>query len=56
MCPGKADYVKVKTNDGVFQKQKRHMMMTIGEAFECFREQNPEYEIGKSKFASLRPK
>ena len=30
--------------------------MTIGEAFETFKEDNPDCQIGKSSFASLRPK
>ena len=30
--------------------------MTVFEAYQCFKEENPEVDIGKSKFSSLRPK
>ena len=56
ISPGKADYLIIKDSTGGKEKvQKRHMVMTVGEAFETFKEQNPEVTIGKSKFASLRP-
>ncbi|PSN37461.1 hypothetical protein C0J52_11708 [Blattella germanica] len=34
---------------------RRHMLFTISEAFNLFREEHPEVNIGRSKFAELRP-
>jgi hypothetical protein len=56
VMPGKADTISVKLDDGTrVHKQKRHLLMSISEAFSLFAEENPN--ICKiSKFASLRPK
>ena len=57
MMPGKADYVTVRDDDNKKKRmQKRHMIMTLGETYHSFKEENPDCEIGKSKFAMLRPK
>ena len=36
--------------------QKKILMTTVMEAFKQFKTENPEMKIGKSKFASLRPR
>ena len=54
ICPGKKDFVSVKTPSGRVQKQKRLLLLNIHEAYEVFKEEN-DIKIGKSKFASLRP-
>ena len=57
MMPGKADYVSIRDeNSNKVHKQKRHLVMTIAETYQRFAAENPEEEIGKSMFASLRPK
>lgn len=56
VMPGKADFVVVRNpGQAKTRHQKRHMVMTLGEAFELFKEQHPDLVIGKSKFAELRP-
>ena len=47
-APGKRDYVTVKEGSTKERKQKRHMVMSV------MKEENPDDEIGKSKFADLR--
>jgi len=57
MMPGKADFVTVRQEDGTKERrQKRHLVMTVNEAFKEFTRENPLSKIGKSTFASLRPK
>lgn len=36
--------------------QKRHMIVTVGEAYSLFVDENPGTQIGKSSFYDLRPK
>ena len=56
MMPGKADCITVKTADGGKEiRQKRHLIMTVSEAYQLFKENFPELTVGKSKFAALRP-
>jgi hypothetical protein len=56
VSPGKADFITIKQADGSkVTKQKRHMLMTLGEAHSLFKEDQPQFPIGKSKFADLRP-
>ena len=56
VMPGKVDFVVVRAPGQAKTKhQKRHMVMTLGEAFESLKVQNPDLNIGKSKFAELRP-
>lgn len=56
MSPGKADCISIHNSMGnKVKKQKRHLVMTLSEAYNCFKEDHPEIKIGKSKFASLRP-
>ena len=55
MMPGKADTIVVRTNGTKATCQKRHVVMTIGEAYQSFKRDHPTMNIGKSKFAELRP-
>lgn len=42
--------------DGVKKTyEKRHLTMSILEAYRVFQQEYPEIQIGKSKFAALRP-
>jgi len=57
MMPGKADVVTLCKEDGTKEKrQKRHLIMTVSESYKEFKSENPICQIGKSTFASLRPK
>lgn len=57
MMPGKADCISIRDSNGAkVKKQKRHLVMTLAEAYHCFKTDHPDVQIGKSKFASLRPK
>ena len=56
VSPGKADTISIKENGTRVHKQKRHLMMTLDEAFALFNLDNPECNIGRSTFCSLRPK
>ena len=57
MMPGKADCISIRESNGTkVTKQKRHLVMTLSEAYNCFKADHPDVQIGKSKFASLRPK
>ncbi len=51
-APGMRDAVTI--GDG--KKQKRYMTVNINEAYQLFKEQNPDAKIGKSKFFEFRPK
>lgn len=56
VMPGKADVMTVRHSDGKKEKmQKRHLVMTVAEAYELFTSEQKDCKIGKSKFASLRP-
>ena len=56
MMPGKADCISIRDSNGAkVKKQKRHLVMTLAEAYCCFKADHPD-EIGKSKFASSQPK
>ena len=55
-APGRKDAIVIRNEDGTKEHyQKRHMLMTLREAHLLFRKESPQYEIGKSKFAELRP-
>ena len=55
MLPGKKDYVSVKLADGKREHRlKRLLLFKIGEVHELFKEES-NVQIGKSKFAELRP-
>ena len=56
-APGKQDVKSVKNPVSGERNhiQKRYMIMSIGEAFEQFKDSHPDVTIGKSTFFSLRP-
>ena len=54
-APGKRDVLKVKVNGSKVEKQKRHLSMSIIEAYNLWKEENKSAKLGKSTFASLRP-
>jgi len=55
--PSKADVITVRSLDGTKLKlQKRHLVMTLGEAYQMYKADCQHLTIGQSKFASLRPK
>ena len=56
MMPGKKDTVNV-IKDGVKVKEQKHLILcNLWEAFNLFKENNPDVNIGFSKFCKLRPK
>ena len=55
MAPGKRDVVTVRTDNRKERLQKRHMYMTIKEAFGIFKIECPNIKVRLSKFAELRP-
>ena len=58
VLPGKADCIRTKGNDGtVTFIQKRVLVMTLAETYQCFITENDDNtcKIGKSKFAALWP-
>lgn len=56
MCPGKKDVISVKTPTGREIHQKRYLVMSIGESHKLFLSENPDLNIGMTKFHELRPK
>lgn len=55
VAPGKRDTVIVRDESGKQKLQKRHLTMTISEAYALFKEENTNAKIGRRKFADLRP-
>lgn len=55
-CPGMNDYITVWENGVKAKLQKHYLCVYLREAYYMFREINPNFEIGFSKFCSLRPK
>ena len=55
-APSKLDTIVVRTDVRKETRQRRHLFMTVAEAYQLFREKYPGECIGKSKFAELRPK
>jgi len=56
-APGMRDGRLVKANTGKKNiVQKRYLTITILEAHQMFKEENPEARVGKSKFSEFRPK
>ena len=55
MCPGKKEFVSIKSGSEKIQKQKRLLLVNLKELYEQF-QQNNSYAIGFSKFCELRPK
>ena len=56
-APGRKDAIPVQSNDGTKeQKQIKHLTLSISEVYSLFCKEYPTTQIGKSKFAYLRPK
>ena len=56
-APGRKDATNVRLADGTKTKvQTRHLTSSIKETFSMFCDEEPDVQIGKSKFAELRPK
>lgn len=56
MMLGMKDVVSVKNNDERCLLQKRLLLLDLKVLFLKFKESNPDYPVGFSKFAELRPK
>lgn len=54
-APGIKDAVTIREGGLKTRVQKRHMSMSLLEAYQLFKQDNPEATVGKSKFAELRP-
>ena len=54
-CPGRKDFVIVYENNNKEKKQKHYLLTTLKEAYSIFCNENPNFEIGFSKFCDLRP-
>ncbi len=52
VSPNKSDVILIKKQPVA----KRFMLLTIGEAFEKFKSDFPQYVIGRSKFFDLKPR
>ena len=52
VSPNKADVILIRKQSTA----KRFMLLTIGEGFEKFKNDYPQYPIGRSKFFNLRPR
>lgn len=55
-APGTKDYIITKDANGEKSKlQKKYLCMTLGEAYEIFKTENPDVNVCRSKFCELRP-
>lgn len=55
-APGSKDYIITKDLNGEKVKlQKKYLCMTLGEAYEIFKTENPDVKVCRSKFCELRP-
>lgn len=52
--PGKKDFKSATEGDKRVHKQKRLIVMNINEAFQLYKQSNPDLKIGISKFCSLK--
>lgn len=55
-CAGQREYVTVNENGEKIKKQRRLLLMNLNEAYELFKESNPQIKIGRTKFIELRPR
>lgn len=55
MTPDRNDYTIVIKMNGKERVQRRYLMMTVGDAYAVFCVKFPNWKIGLSRFASLRP-
>ena len=56
VMPGKKDFVSVKKDGKCQHLQKRLVLRNLKEVHREFKERFPDYKVGFSKFAELRPK
>lgn len=56
LMPGMKDVVSVKSEDGRCLMQKRLLLLDLRGLFLAFKENNPDLQVGFSKFAQLRPR
>jgi len=56
ICTGAKETISVKVNGKKTPLSKRLMLLTLREAHELFKKDNPEIKVGLSKFCELRPK
>ncbi|KAE8737960.1 hypothetical protein FOCC_FOCC016569 [Frankliniella occidentalis] len=54
--PGKNNFRSVRENGERVRKKKHLLMNNVGHVYKEFVKANPDMEIGRSKFAELRPK
>jgi hypothetical protein len=55
--PNRKDVVNIRESDGTKTSVPcRHLLMSINECFEQFKEEHPDVIVGRSKYYSLRPK
>ena len=54
--PGRNDFITVRSASGKERVQTKMLVMTVMEAYSLFKAEHKDTKIGKSKFASLRPK
>ena len=54
--PGKKDFVSVRKEGRRVHVQKRLVLSNLKEVYNEFKSQFPNYKVGFSKFAELRPK
>ena len=56
LCPGRKDSMSVRLPSGEKgRKQKRLVLANLKELYSAFKETHPNYKVGFSAFASLRP-
>ena len=55
-CPGKKDFVTVRTDQVKVQKQKRMLLVNLKELYLEFKKKHENAKVGLSKFCSLRPR
>lgn len=56
LMPGMKNVVSVKSEDGRCLMQKRLLLLDLRGLFLAFKENNPDLQVGFSKFAQLRPR
>ena len=56
LCPGKKDFVIIKSTSGKEYKQKRLLLLNLKELYHQFKQLYPQDRVGFSKFCELRPK
>ena len=55
MMPGKKDCVSVRKSKGRVTIQKRLVLSNLRELYRNFKDKHPDFKVGFSKFAELRP-